>query len=74
MPRVANSHVLLRKWERMMRGFRSAGGLWRFTSVFSAVHASALPIARCSYSSPIWVARLWAAKDHLRDVMSLTQM
>jgi putative transposase len=32
-----NSHVPLRKRERMMQGFRSSGGLQRFISVFSAV-------------------------------------
>ena len=35
--RAENSHLPLRKRERMMQGFRSAGGLQRFTSVFSAV-------------------------------------
>jgi putative transposase len=35
--RAENSHVPFRKRERMMQGFRSAGGLQRFTSVFSAV-------------------------------------
>ena len=34
--RAENSHVPLRKRERMMQGFRSAGGLQRFISVFSA--------------------------------------
>jgi putative transposase len=34
--RVENSHLPLRKRERMMQGFRSVGGLQRFTSVFSA--------------------------------------
>jgi putative transposase len=34
--RAENSHLPLRKRERMMRGFRSAGGLQRFPSVFSA--------------------------------------
>src|SRR5215218_2837638 len=34
--RAENSHVPLRKRERMMQGFRSVGGLQRFTSVFSA--------------------------------------
>jgi putative transposase len=32
-----NSHVPLRKRERMMQGFRSAGDLQRFTSVLSAM-------------------------------------
>ncbi|TBA12766.1 IS6 family transposase (plasmid) [Rhizobium ruizarguesonis] len=35
--RTENSHVPLRKRERMMQGFRSVGGLQRFISVFSAV-------------------------------------
>ncbi|MBL0406001.1 IS6 family transposase [Microvirga aerilata] len=35
--RAENSHLPLRKRERMMQGFRSLGGLQRFTSVFSAV-------------------------------------
>ncbi|MGO7748310.1 IS6 family transposase, partial [Rhizobium ruizarguesonis] len=33
--RAENSHVPLRKRERMMQGFRSVGGLQRFISVFS---------------------------------------
>lgn len=35
--RAENSHLPLRKRERMMQGFRSAGGLQRFVSIFSAV-------------------------------------
>ena len=35
--RAENSHVPLRRRERMMQGFRSVGGLQRFISVFSAV-------------------------------------
>ncbi|MBY5413573.1 IS6 family transposase, partial [Rhizobium leguminosarum] len=35
--RAENSHVPLRKRERMMQGFRSVGGLQPFISVFSAV-------------------------------------
>ncbi|MDX0060286.1 IS6 family transposase [Sinorhizobium meliloti] len=35
--RAENSHVPLRKRERMMQGFRSVGGLQRFISFFSAV-------------------------------------
>jgi putative transposase len=34
--RAENSHLPLRTRERMMQGFRSVGGLQRFTSVFSA--------------------------------------
>ena len=35
--RAENSHVPLRKRERMMQGFRSPGGLQRFVSIFSAL-------------------------------------
>lgn len=41
--RAENSHVPLRKRERIMQGFRSAGGLQRFTSVFSAVRNLFVP-------------------------------
>lgn len=41
--RAENSHVPLRKRERMMQGFRSAGGLQRFISVFSAVRNLFVP-------------------------------
>jgi putative transposase len=34
--RAENSHLPLRKRERMMQGFRSVGDLQRFTAVFSA--------------------------------------
>jgi putative transposase len=34
--RAENSHLPLRRRERMMQGFRSVGSLQRFTSVFSA--------------------------------------
>jgi putative transposase len=42
--RAENSHLPLRKRERMMQGFRSAGGLQRFTSVFSAVRNLFIPL------------------------------
>ena len=38
-----NSHLPLRKRERVMQGFRSAGGLQRFISVFSAVRNLFVP-------------------------------
>jgi putative transposase len=41
--RAENSHLALRKRERMMQGFRSVGGLQRFTSVFSAVRNLLVP-------------------------------
>jgi putative transposase len=41
--RAENSHLPLRKRERMMQGFRSAGGLQRFTAVFSAIRNHLVP-------------------------------
>ncbi|EJJ26190.1 transposase [Rhizobium sp. CF142] len=41
--RAENSHLPLRKRERVMRCFRSAGGLQRFISVFSAVRNHFVP-------------------------------
>ena len=41
--RAENSHVPLRKRERMMQGFRSPGGLQRFIAVFSAVRNIFVP-------------------------------
>jgi putative transposase len=41
--RAESSHVPLRKREWVMQGFRSAGGLQRFTSVFSAVRNLFVP-------------------------------
>ncbi len=41
--RAENSHVPLRKRERMMQCFRSVGGLQRFISVFSAVRNLFIP-------------------------------
>jgi putative transposase len=34
---AGNSHLRLRRRERIMQGFRSPGGLQRFVSVFSAI-------------------------------------
>ena len=41
--RAENSHLPLRKRERMMQGFRLVGGLQRFTSVFSSVRNLFVP-------------------------------
>jgi putative transposase len=41
--RAENSHVPLRKRERVMQGFRSVGSLQRFISVFSAVRNLFVP-------------------------------
>lgn len=49
--RAENSHMPIRKRERMMQGFRSAGGLQRFISVFSAVRNLFLPPHQKTLSS-----------------------
>ncbi len=41
--RAENSHLSLRKRERVMQGFRTPGGLQRFVSVFSAVRNLFVP-------------------------------
>jgi putative transposase len=41
--RAENSHVPIRKRERMMQGFRSWSGLQRFVPVFSAVRNLFVP-------------------------------
>jgi putative transposase len=41
--RAENSHQPLRRRERMMQGFRSAGGLQRFTTIFSAIRNLSVP-------------------------------
>ena len=49
--RAENSHLPLRKRERMMQGFRSMEGLQRFTSVFSAARNLFVPLR--SYQSAL---------------------
>ncbi|MBD8893659.1 IS6 family transposase [Labrenzia suaedae] len=41
--RAENSHLPVRKRERVMQGFRSAGGLQRFISIFSAIKNHFVP-------------------------------
>ncbi len=41
--RAENSHLPLRRRERIMQGFRSPGGLQRFTNVFSAIRNLFVP-------------------------------
>jgi putative transposase len=41
--RAENSHAPLRRRERVMQGFRSPGGLQRFTTIFSAVRNIFVP-------------------------------
>ncbi|GEO15399.1 IS6 family transposase [Microvirga aerophila] len=51
--RAENSHLPLRKRERVMQGFRSPGGLQRFVSVFTAVHNLFVPFRsrRCALAT-----------------------
>ena len=49
--RAENSHLPLRKRERMMQGFRSVGGLQQFTLIFSAVRNLFVPPS--SYQSAL---------------------
>ena len=59
--RAENSHLPLRKRERMMQDLRSVGGLQRFTSVFSAVRNLFAPLRPTSLPSPptFTVYKLW---------------
>jgi putative transposase len=41
--RAENSHLPLRRRERIMQGFRSPGGLQRFTTIFSAIRNPFVP-------------------------------
>ncbi|CCM79962.1 hypothetical protein BN77_p2140059 [Rhizobium mesoamericanum STM3625] len=50
--RAENSHLRLRKLERIMQGFRSVGGLQRFVSVFSALRNHSVPSHQSTLLSP----------------------
>ena len=50
--RAENSHVPLRKREWMMQGFRSVGGLQRFTSVFRLSGTCSFRLARTALPLP----------------------
>ncbi len=58
--RAENSHLPLRKRERMMQGFRSVGGLQRFTSVFSAARNLFVPPRSHQSALATHLHRLWA--------------
>jgi putative transposase len=58
--RAENSHLPLRKRERMMQGFRSVGGLQRFTSVFSATRNLFVPSRSHQSALATHVSRLRA--------------
>jgi putative transposase len=58
-----NSHLPLRRRERAMQGFRSSGGLQRFTSVFSAVCNLFIPPHSCRSASATHLHRLAAMAE-----------
>lgn len=60
--RAENSHLPLRKRERMMQGFRSTGGLQRFVSIFSAVRNLFVPSRMNRSAAAIRTHRLAAVK------------
>ncbi len=68
--RAENAHLPLRKRERQMQGFRSAGGLQRFTSIFSAVRNLFVPPARKRQALSTHLHRL-AAFARWRSVAGL---
>ncbi|KGE00262.1 IS6 family transposase [Rhizobium sp. YS-1r] len=68
--RAENSHLPLRKRERVMQRFRSPGGLQRFVSIFSAVRNLFVP-ARSRHSAfNIHLHRL-AAMAHWKGVAGI---
>jgi putative transposase len=60
--RAESSHLPLRTRERMMQGFRSVGGLQRFTSVFSA--------GRNLFVPPRWYQSALATHLHRLQAMA----
>ncbi|WP_143534267.1 DDE-type integrase/transposase/recombinase, partial [Rhizobium sullae] len=58
--RAANSHMPLRKRERMMQGFRSVGGLQRFISIFSALRNLFVPPHQKNSALAIHIHRIRA--------------
>lgn len=58
--RAENSHLPLRKRERLMQGFRSPGGLQRFVSTFSAVRNLFVPPRPCRSALATHLHRLGA--------------
>ena len=61
--RAENSHVPLRKRERMMQGFRSWAGLQRFASIFSAVRNHFVPPRSSRTASATHLHRLQAMAE-----------
>lgn len=61
--RAENSHVPLRKRERMMQGFRSIGSLQRFISIFSALRNLFVPSRSKRSAHQIHIHRLAAMAE-----------
>ena len=61
--RAENSHVPLRKRERVMQGFRSPGSLQRFVSIFSAVRNLFVPPRTSRSAFQIHLHRLGAMAE-----------
>ncbi len=61
--RAENSHVPLRKRERIMQGFRSPGSLQRFVSIFSAFRNLFVPPRSQSSAFQIYLHRLNAMTE-----------
>ncbi len=61
--RAENSHLPLRKRERVMQGFRSSGSLQRFISVFSTVRNHFVPPHSQRSACQIYLHRLNAMAE-----------
>jgi putative transposase len=61
--RAENSHVPLRKRERIMQGFRSPGSLQRFVSIFSAIRNLFVPSRSERSALAIHIHRLQAMAE-----------
>ena len=61
--RAENSHLPLRKRERMMQGFRSPGGLQRFISIFSTLRNLFVPPSSKNSALAIHIHRLKAMAE-----------
>lgn len=61
--RAENSHLPLRKRERMMQGFRSPGGLQRFLNIFSALRNLFVPPSSKNSALAIHIHRLKAMAE-----------
>ncbi len=70
--RAENSHLPLRKRERMMQGFRSVGDLQQFTSVFSAARNLFVPprSRRSALATHVYRLRAMAASKSAAGVLA----